>query len=79
MIKNKKGLFSLVLIGLLINPVTIRMIQFFSQYFFILSWKPASHEVVETMRNLSTDVKWMKWLLFAILAALIGAIITRAI
>ncbi|MEM0232971.1 MAG: dCTP deaminase [Candidatus Nezhaarchaeales archaeon] len=34
-------------------------------------------EVIKVVRELRSDVKWMKWLLALILAALLGAIITR--
>lgn len=37
------------------------------------------YEVVQTMRTVSRDIWWMKWLLLVILGALIAGIISRAI
>lgn len=46
---------------------------------FILGAKGVTlHEVVEVMKDLRSDMKWMKWLLAFILAALIGLLVTRA-
>jgi len=47
---------------------------------FILGAKGVTlYEVVETMKALRGDVKWMKWLLVAIFGALLAAILTRLI
>lgn len=47
---------------------------------FILGAKGVTlFEVVETMKGLRNDVKWMKWLLAGILAALLAAVLARLV